>query len=93
MRLIDADKLATGEDYCGCVIAHDGDAYIKVKDLIGYIEQQPTIEAQPVVHGEWVEGCCTNCGAYIPTDSSIDFISEDECNYCYFCGADMRKKV
>ena len=43
-----------------------------------------------LVHAEWIDGCCSNCGAYIPTDSFWDYISEKECNFCYFCGCDMR---
>lgn len=43
-----------------------------------------------VVHAKWIDGCCSNCGAYIPTDSLWDYISERECNFCYECGADMR---
>ena len=57
------------------------------------INEQPTIEAVPMVHGEWVNGKCSNCGEYIPTDTRIDFVDEEDCAFCYSCGADMRKKV
>ena len=47
------------------------------------------LEAEPAVHGEWIDGGCSNCGAYIPTDSFWDYISEKECEFCYSCGAKM----
>ena len=59
-------------------------------ELMGCIEDAPTVEAKEVVHAKWIDGCCSNCGAYIPTDSLWDYISEKECNFCYFCGCDMR---
>ena len=58
----------------------------KLKHLIN---RQPTVEAEPVVHGMWIDGGCSNCGAYIPTDSFWDYISERECEFCYSCGAKM----
>lgn len=72
-----------------------GDEYaLKAFDYcIKRINEQPTIEAVPVVHGEWVNGKCSNCGEYIPTDTRIDFVDEEDCAFCYSCGADMRKKV
>lgn len=54
------------------------------------IMNAPTVEAKEVVHAKWIDGCCSNCGAYIPTDSLWDYISEKECNFCYSCGCDMR---
>ena len=60
------------------------------------IEGQPTVEAVPVVHGEWIHVPssdmatgrayeCSNCkkmryGSFLPP-------------FCQMCGADMRKKV
>lgn len=60
------------------------------------IEEQPTVEAVPVVHGEWIHVPssdmatgkayeCSNCkkmryGSFLPP-------------FCQMCGADMRKKV
>lgn len=37
--------------------------------------------------GEWVDGCCSVCGAYMPTDHRRDFISEEEVHFCYYCGS------
>lgn len=86
MLLIDADALI--EDFRELNWLQ-GDTAV-IEDIIN---KQPTIEAVQVVHGEWVNGKCSNCGEYIPTDTRIDFVDEEDCAFCYSCGADMRKKV
>ncbi len=50
----------------------------------------PTVDAVEVVHGRWEDGICTMCGYPIPTDSKCDFIDEDDCLFCYHCGAKMK---
>lgn len=49
----------------------------------------PTADVAPVVHGRWVDGKCSNCGVDIPTDDAHDAIFENECRFCYYCGAKM----
>lgn len=89
MRLIDADEIDFNEVFIGASeFAKDTREAAQM-----LIDNQPAVEAVPVVHGEWIDGCCSNCGSYVPTDSCIDFIDEKDCNFCYSCGADMRKKV
>lgn len=44
------------------------------------------------VHGRWVDGKCSNCGVDIPTDDAHDAIFENECRFCYYCGAKMDGK-
>lgn len=51
--------------------------------------RQPAADVAPVVHGRWVDGKCSNCGVDIPTDDSHDAIFENECHFCYYCGAKM----
>ena len=59
------------------------------------VEKLPTVEARPVVHGEWrnaypdiepnpmfMYGICSNCGY----EQSIS----NKLNFCPECGADMR---
>ena len=82
MRLIDVDALI---DSLGV-----GDEELYCKHTI---EEQPTIEAVPVVHGEWVKndnGCrvCSVCDseAYWDTDYGQQLF-----DWCPYCGADMRK--
>ncbi len=49
----------------------------------------PAADVAPVVHGRWVDGKCSNCGVDIPTDDTHDAIFENECRFCYYCGAKM----
>lgn len=55
--------------------------YIGEKSVLDVVKAQPTIEAVEVKHGEWKNGCCTNCG-------QVDFSKP---KFCPECGADMRK--
>lgn len=53
------------------------------------LEKLPAADVAPVVHGRWVDGKCSNCGVDIPTDDAHDAIFENECRFCYYCGAKM----
>ena len=62
------------------------------------INEQPTIEAVPVVHAEWkMRGgklYCTNCGKKaLEEKDRDDWYGCERSNFCPHCGADMRKKV
>ena len=95
MRLIDADALReewleNGENE----YVYDTNAFLES------IDEQPTIEAVPVVHGEWIfkydgpygrqRAYCSACGKR----SGIGGIESNQKKpFCPNCGADMRKKV
>lgn len=49
----------------------------------------PAADVAPVVHARWGDGKCSNCGVDIPTDDAHDAIFENECRFCYYCGARM----
>ena len=53
------------------------------------ISDMPAADAAPVVHGQWVDGKCSNCGVDIPTEDAYDVIFGNECRFCYYCGAKM----
>lgn len=63
-------------------------------DMLGTIDAQPTIDAVPVVHGEWKEWddgdntwSCSVCGnPFVLIDGTP---SDNEMNYCPNCGARM----
>ena len=85
-RLIDAEAITDHEiiDYLGIRYASCLD---DVRDMLN---DQPTIEARQVVHGEWIKSDllfeadkCTICNASI--------YNTDGMNFCPNCGADMRK--
>ncbi len=80
MRLIDADKLIVDFEP-----EHRMDWYTPW--IVEKIEEQPTVDAAPVVHGDWVKFNphnrfmdCSVCGFY---QDHTTF------NYCPNCGAKM----
>lgn len=55
------------------------------------MEDAPTVDARPVVHGHWAhlggdEWCCTVCGEVIHTEGSWE---KPDKKFCYECGAKM----
>lgn len=91
-KLIDAEAITDHEiiDYLGIRYASCLD---DVRDMLN---DQPTIEAAPVVHGEWEnvgdneeDLCfrCTNCKA----EFSCEIDMRQFAKHCPNCGADMRK--
>ena len=86
MRLIDADNLK---------IPNDAPYKASVKRVVA---QQPTVEAVPVVHGEWIRKDdtivywyeCSKCGTRALRSIFGQYVLS---KFCPRCGADMRKKV
>ena len=96
-RLIDADELIE--------IAHEmiqedpvafngGYSYDEV--TVEEINEAPTVEAVPVVHGEWIleekagidYWCCSHCDKI-----RSEYYAKPKDNFCPNCGTYMRKKV
>lgn len=99
-RLIDADaliermrKYIDGDWHrnLGAVFTHGVEACINMAELA------PTIEAVPVVHGEWVLlDECSNAGVYCSVCHKKvyrkDYANQKvKSKWCPNCGADMRK--
>ena len=85
MRLIDADELIY-ED----ITDEHGNTYMIVH--APQIDNAPTVEAKPVVHGEWKhlggdEWYCSECCHVIFTEGSWE---KPKKKFCEECGADMR---
>jgi ribosomal protein S27AE len=93
MRLIDADALIN--ELTGVEVRWWTDGgYTNYDDttITEIINNLPTIEAVPVVHGEWIAGkllfdndVCSVCGTGI--------YNTHEMNFCPNCGAKMDGKV
>ena len=73
------------------------DPYNVLTEVRDRIEALPTVDAVPVVHGEWIETemgyddyawVCTVCGE--PWVLNAGTPSENNMNYCPNCGARMR---
>lgn len=62
---------------------------MRVSWLFDKLQKVPVADVAPVVHARWVDGKCSNCGVDIPTDDAHDAIFENECHFCYCCGAKM----
>ena len=96
MRLIDAD--AMNEELFYKQLGGK-DTLITAECAFNMINEQPTVEAKPVVYGKWIDTqpdyhpvcgnnahVCSICGDYYTTEPEDLF-------FCPRCGADMRKKV
>lgn len=73
----------------GYVYGSDREKYDAWDEIIDALENIPSDDVAPVVHGRWVDGKCSNCGVDIPTDDAHDAIFENECRFCYYCGTKM----
>lgn len=87
MRLIDAVELLKK-------MLREGDAYTNDDIRHGYhncqilVYDAPTIDAEPVIHGKWIENdngtySCSKCQSWIPNEQHY------YARYCLRCGALM----
>lgn len=103
MRLIDADALRSSWEFAKKALfdipqersmAELAQAVTEhmFRGIFGSIDGAPTIDASPVVHGEWVKinnwYYCSECGSEMFFTGTFD---EDQ-RYCYSCGAKMDGK-
>ena len=72
----------------------DGKHSVNLETVIDYIGEYPTVDAVPVVHGEWIENETMIRSLFIENyHCSICNTISHKRNFCSNCGADMRKKV
>lgn len=85
MRLIDADELEP--DTCWDEYDDGFTAYSRFQ-----IEDSPTIDAEPVRHGRWINDTfCSECNRF-PVDVSVSISNQELTKYfsrCPHCGAKM----
>lgn len=84
MRLIDADALMEK-------MKHRWERFGRESDCICLIEDAQTIDAVPVVHGEWKMGIDAN-GDPVTYCSNCKMPNYVQTNYCPDCGAKMNMK-
>lgn len=86
MRPIDADALINDRENF-IVIGAGDNICIDIAD----IAKAPTIEAEPVKHGRWIEDHdylkCSECSVMVKRD--FTFFDIGDWNYCPNCGARM----
>ena len=93
MRLIDAEKISI-ED-----IPMDMGGLVFIEDILLKIEELPTVDAVPVVHGHWVgeyeEIMCSSCRRFFSeyVNPTEDWSLIGKPLYCPNCGAKMDGKV
>jgi predicted methyltransferase len=100
MRLIDADALIDFID-CGH-LRNPFESCFSERDVVDMLESRPTIDAVPVVRGEWIaeqkgaEYCEFRCSACDGSVGQTDQFDETEVKqfsewykYCPNCGARM----
>lgn len=84
MRLIDADNAISVLE----ILADKCDNRVVQEQAIAVLKDVPTIEAEPIKHGHWIEGgysiWCSECGG--AWDNIWDF------NYCPNCGTKMNER-
>lgn len=106
MRLIDADALLKEFEENEKALIENGFAPQLVdSDIVAvYVNQQPTIEAKPVVHAHWINDPayksfdgkwkkgqeCSACGAYFVSDAIKPYSNHP---YCSECGAQMDEEA
>ena len=100
-RYIDADRL---EKYCRGIDATYNDEPWMLVDILSAINDMPTVDAKPVVHGEWIDrygnkyanhlyecSVCKNPALYMPVTDLLgtEHILQATTLYCPYCGAKM----
>lgn len=91
MRLIDADELIEEFEWLKGVVNKYNRPHIE--ETIERINEAPTVDAVPVVHGRWIfhddgAGTCNQCG--IRQSAIWDY--DNSQNFCGHCGAKMDRK-
>lgn len=98
MRTIDADKMILryqshpnrhSKTYLSCITYED------VLDAVIYdLEQEPTVDAEPVKHGHWIGDFCSECGKDALCDcDKYEIYGTIHSDYCPHCGAKMDEEV
>jgi hypothetical protein len=96
MRLIDADRILQMKFDARLKPCCTKTARTMAKAFGTVINEQPTIDAKPVIHAHWKNDrfgypICSNCGC----DALCQALEEEaeETPYCPYCGAKMDEEV
>lgn len=89
IRLADMDAFKNWID-CGH-LRNPTELCFSELDVIRMIDKQPTVEAEPVVHGWWIKEELTGCEPYYLC-SVCGKLHYRDYNFCNNCGAHMKRK-
>lgn len=92
-RLIDANAITESKELGKKIVVRDMTPYLNVEVLMDFIDSLPTIEAVPLVHGEWI---LHHIGAGHMWECSVchkrpDIYITNNTNFCPNCGAKMKE--
>ena len=64
--------------------------------IIGVIEEMPSADVEPIRHGRWINGKCSECGCdrvitKIYRGDEVIWTASYKDNYCPTCGVKMDK--
>lgn len=94
-RLIDADAITSSNELAKKIVSYNLTPYLKVDDLLEFVDNLPTIEAVPVAHGKWkpkygseddVYWYCSKCRKEVLYDIHG---YQEITDFCPYCGARM----
>lgn len=68
---------------------HIDNISINDKNILEYFDELPTVDAKPVVHGEWIPQDMTYTRFMCSQRNSKNYAGHEK--FCPECGADMRK--
>ena len=105
-RLIDADALIAELKATVCKECDSNNGircdYCWCDDVIGFLQESPTVDARPVVHGQWLDGCaihngkevyksidCSHCEEVFKIESHDREYWKKRFKNCPFCGSQM----
>ncbi len=92
------DKQASMKAICdGCFKSRAVDIELKCRgtcNVIDILQQQPTIEAEPVRHGRWIEETEPDENGNVTAMCNQCYHTDEHCKnikppYCWYCGARM----
>lgn len=86
-RLIDANAITESKELGKKIVVRDMTPYLNVEVLMDFIDSLPTIEAVPVVHGEWIAQDESRTKFMCSVCSGKNYGGHEK--YCPGCGSKM----
>ena len=86
-RLIDAELLTTNLAQIARACARSDAQKALVGRILFMIDNMPTVEAEPVKHGRWIDNgmvyTCSECNSSVPKNIFVIGCDFEGCPYCF----------